>query len=115
MSALEQLIEQDENTSFYYNGSNAFYFDQSRGILNFGYGYNLKAHGISALTFLPSQANSIYSQYQSGVIDGYTAPLRDRLRMVVAAWCGMIQARDVDPREPWPDGRHRPQDQAVSD
>jgi hypothetical protein len=41
--------------------------------------------------------------------------LRDRLRMVVAARCGMIQARDVDPREPRPDGRHCPQDQAVSD
>ncbi len=41
--------------------------------------------------------------------------LSDRLRMVVAARGGMIQARDVDPRDPWPDGRHCPQDQAVSD
>ncbi len=41
-------------------------------------------------------------------------PVRDRLRMVVAARRGVIQAWDVDPREPWPDGRDRPQDQAVS-
>ena len=30
MSALDQMIEQAENASFYYNGSNAFYFDQSQ-------------------------------------------------------------------------------------
>jgi hypothetical protein len=41
--------------------------------------------------------------------------LRDRLKMFVAARDGMIQARDVDPREPRPDGRHRAQDQALSD
>ena len=40
--------------------------------------------------------------------------LRDRLRMVVVTSMGVIQAWDVDPTEPWPDGRHCPQDQAVS-
>ena len=39
--------------------------------------------------------------------------LSDRLRMVVAARRGMIQAWDVDPREPWPDGRYCTQDQAL--
>ena len=39
--------------------------------------------------------------------------LSDCLRMVVAARRGMIQARDVDPREPWPNGRNRTQDQAL--
>ena len=39
--------------------------------------------------------------------------LSDRLRMAVAARPVVIQGRDVDPREPWPDGRHRTQDQAV--
>jgi DNA invertase Pin-like site-specific DNA recombinase len=39
--------------------------------------------------------------------------LRDRLRMVAAASAAVIQAWDVDPREPWPDGRHRAQDQAL--
>ena len=38
----------------------------------------------------------------------------DCLRMVLAARADMIQARDVDPREPWPDGRNCPPDQAVS-
>jgi hypothetical protein len=40
--------------------------------------------------------------------------IRDRLKMLVAARGGMIQARDVDPREPRPDGRNRAQDQALS-
>jgi SnoaL-like protein len=40
--------------------------------------------------------------------------LRARLRTVVAARVEMIQARDVDPREPWPNGRDSPQDEAVS-
>ena len=39
--------------------------------------------------------------------------LRDRLKMVVAA--GVIQALDMDTRESWPNGRDRPQDQAVSE
>jgi hypothetical protein len=46
---------------------------------------------------------------------GVEMVLRDRLRMVVAARGEVIQARDVDPREPWPYGRDRPQDEAVSD
>jgi hypothetical protein len=40
--------------------------------------------------------------------------LRARLKKVVAARVGVIHVRDVDPREPWPDGRDRPQDQAIS-
>ena len=47
-------------------------------------------------------------------LGGVVQVLRDRLRKVVAARCEMIQAWDVDPTEPRPDGRHRPQDQAVS-
>ena len=39
--------------------------------------------------------------------------LSDRLRMVVAARRVVIQARDVDPKEPWPDGRDRTQDEAL--
>jgi hypothetical protein len=44
----------------------------------------------------------------------YTGVLRDCLRMVVAASAGVIQAGDVDPTEPWPDGRYCRQDQALS-
>jgi hypothetical protein len=43
------------------------------------------------------------------------SPIRDRLKMVVAARSGLIQAWDVDPREQRPDGQDRPQDEAVSD
>jgi short-chain fatty acids transporter len=46
------------------------------------------------------------------LVTGYA--LSDRLRKVVAARLRVIQARDVDPREPWPDGRDCPQDQALS-
>ncbi|MGE3291110.1 MAG: hypothetical protein AB7I59_05140, partial [Geminicoccaceae bacterium] len=41
-------------------------------------------------------------------------PLRARLRM--GCWFGaaVVEARDVEPREPWPDGRDRAQEQALS-
>jgi len=39
---------------------------------------------------------------------------RDRLRMVAAVSAAVIQAWDVDPREPWPDGRYCAEDQALS-
>jgi hypothetical protein len=39
--------------------------------------------------------------------------LRACLRMFVATRRVVIQARDVDPREPWPDGRDCPQHQAL--
>ena len=42
-----------------------------------------------------------------------TMGLSDRLRMVVAARRVVIQARDVDPKEPWSDGRDRTQDEAL--
>jgi DGQHR domain-containing protein len=59
--------------------------------------------------------NTTQKSVDQSVEQRIIARLRDRLRMVVAARCGMIQARDVDPREPRPDGRHCPQDQAVSE
>ena len=61
--------------------------------------------------FIDSLINGrIFERYSNNV-----AILRDRLRMVVAASTAVIQARDVDPREPWPDGRYRAQDQALPD
>jgi hypothetical protein len=39
---------------------------------------------------------------------------RARLRKIVSARGAVIQAPDVDPRDPRPDGRDCPQDQAVS-
>jgi hypothetical protein len=65
--------------------------------------------GVRFIFLIPIQAAPEFSD------SSRTEALRDRLRMVVAARCRMIQARDVDPREPRPDGRHCPQDQAVSD
>ena len=61
-------------------------------------------------------------QHQKIMLDGHlidrlltTRVLRARLRMVVAASAVVIGVWDVDPREPWPDGRDYTQDQAVSD
>ena len=54
-----------------------------------------------------------------GMVKSFAAPscatggIMKRSR-VVSARVGVLQIRDVDPREPWPDGRDRPQDQAVS-
>ena len=53
------------------------------------------------------------TRFQLGIQYGGFTNLSDRLRMVVAARRVVIQARDVDPKEPWPDGRDRTQDEAL--
>ena len=69
-----------------------------------------------------SEANQLRTAYHDAV--GTTSlarnglaltliPLSDRLRMVVAARRVVIQVWDVDPKEPWPDGRDRTQDEAL--
>ena len=62
------------------------------------------------LCFCQGSATVITSRRGS---DHFMLGLSDRLRMVVAARRVVIQARDVDPREPWPDGRDRTQDEAL--
>ena len=42
------------------------------------------------------------------------AQTRDRLEMALHGWSDVIQALDVDRREPWSDVRHRQEDQAIS-
>ena len=59
--------------------------------------------------------HSIMATGYSPFLLGPVAHLRDRLKMVVAARAGVIQALDVDTREPWPNGRDCPQDEAVSE
>jgi hypothetical protein len=52
-----------------------------------------------------------YSPFENGLAGRFRA----RLRMGCWSRMAVVEARDVDPREPWPDGRDRPQDQALSD
>ncbi len=54
--------------------------------------------------------DNFYTGTRSNIAD----LLRARLRKVVAARRFVIHAWYVDPREPWPDGRDCPQNQAVS-
>lgn len=60
-----------------------------------------------------AQAAALLLGVFAAIVAWWVCLVSDRLRMVVAARCGMIQARDVDPREPWPDGRYCTQDQAL--
>jgi AraC-like DNA-binding protein len=88
-----------------------------RQVLQLHFGARVSARLIALEVGVGRSTVQDYVARATGANLGWPLPpdLRDRLRIVVAAWSGVIQAWDVDPREPRPDGRHRAQDQAVSD